>query len=113
MMTSTVLVWILVCVTIISLSVACLATVLVFKTSQNAVHSIGEAHRRNQEHTEGLVDRIVSGDYGTYKAYELMDKKGDTPIVDDGLRDEQPVGSVRGGFGSRLGLAAMGDRVRL
>jgi hypothetical protein len=65
---------------------------------------LDRAHERTTKYTEGLVDRLMSQDWVTYKAYE----------VEPEVELEQPAppelqvvrGPDRGGFGSRLGLTA-------
>lgn len=106
-MTSTAFVWILTIVVILSLCIATGATVLVYRTSTNAIRALNWAHERNTEHTNGLVDRIVAGDYNTYKAYEISPLRGPPEKDDDEELLDNVVGSDRGGFGSRLGIAGL------
>ena len=103
-MTSTVPVWTVLIVLIVVLSLAGLCAVLLFRTSADAIRAVNQAHERNNDYTNGLVDRIVSGDYQTYKAYEMMGQKREVPTLPT-EPVEVPVGDIRGGFGSRLGLA--------
>lgn len=96
---------------ILTIGLCVLIAVLSFKHSAKAIHAISEAYRRNQEHTEDLLDRLMSMDFNTYKAY-TRDLRVEEELEPEPLppREEIPVlGPDLGGFGSRLGLRAMGN----
>lgn len=101
------MIWVVVVALIASLGLNALFAVLLSRQSNNTTTVLDRAHARTTEYTEGLVDRIISGDYQTYKAYELM---GGPPMPGIEIEEEPTVEAVhgpdKGGFGSRLGLAA-------
>lgn len=106
-MNSAVPVWMLLLIVMVFSSLVGFASLLVFKMSADAIRAINQAHSNNKEYTEALIDRIVAGDYQTYKAYEMMERGPGNKKVDDEVPSEILVGDIRGGFGSRLGLAAL------
>jgi hypothetical protein len=100
------MIWAVVCALIASISLNALLSVLIVRIAKQGSASLERAHARTTEYTEGLVDRIISGDYQTYKAYEMVTQTG--TVGHDEVEPEPEVvrGPDKGGFGSRLGLAA-------
>ena len=99
--------WGLVIALIVSVALNVLFAVLVSRQSTTAMLRLDEAHERTTTYTAGLVDRLMSQDWVTYKAYEV-----DQDIEQESLPppELQVVrGPDRGGFGSRLGLTAWHD----
>jgi len=96
--------WVVVITLIVSVSLNVLFAVLISTRSSQSMLLLDRAHSRTTEYTEGLVDRLMAQDFGTFKAYEMM------PVGEQLIEEEEeqvvPIrGPDRGGFGSRLGLA--------
>lgn len=84
-----------------------LTSALLFKLALAQQKTLSESHERTVKHTEGLVDRIMAGDYPTYADRQLAFQvalEGDDEIEPDPIESLLVTGSDRGGFGSRLGL---------
>lgn len=101
------MIWVVVTALIVSMGLNVLLSVLVARQSEKWSTTLERAHERATKHTEGLVDRIVAGDWQTYKAYELMDQTMPEPEDEETEPELVAVrGPDRGGFGSKFGLAA-------
>lgn len=94
-------------ITFVSLSLAVLATVLVFRIAARAVASAERAHQRSNDYNADLLDRLMSVDYNQYRAYKTpeWETQKETGFIPADYPDEEPVENTRRGFGSRLGLA--------
>lgn len=94
-----------------------LIAALVHKTSVEGIRALDKAHERTTRYTEGLVDRIMSADFGEFKSYHLAEKAAMQADYGGEPEDEEEYERIpniespdRGGFGSRLGLRALGVR---
>ena|SRR6476661_475257 len=89
---------------------ACFAAI-VLKLSLSGFDALSESHERTTAYTEGLVDRLMAGDYATYHdrklAEEMMLDSTGAPADLDEATSLFTSGPDKGGFGSRLGLAAV------
>lgn len=84
-----------------------LESALILKLSLSGYKSLSESHERTVKHTEGLVDRIMAGDYPTYADRQLALQYGieeDQDELEDEVQSLLVRGPDRGGFGSKLGL---------
>jgi hypothetical protein len=108
-------VFLVVVVCILLIAVVAVAA-LVYKTSLHAVDALERQHERTTKYTEGLIDRITSGDFGTFKAQQQAERLVTLPPPSEEYEEEEwetidPVRNPdRGGFGSRLGLRALSVR---
>lgn len=91
--------------------VCVLFAVLSFRAHSTSIRALEESHERSTKYTEDLLDRLMSMDYNTYKAYQQMEEVRDE--ASEAVPPEPLVptlGPDRGGYGSRLGLRALSVR---
>lgn len=93
-----------------SVALNVVGAVLFSRRSSQSLALLDRAHERTTRYTEGLVDRLMAMDFGTFKAYQAleeapepeMEPEPDIPYITDG--------PDIGGFGSKLGLRALTTR---
>ena len=95
--------------------VVILESVLLFKIAARGADALERAHERSNEYTEGLVDRLMAMDFGSFKAYQMamrpqLGTDDSQPVRGGDVPMERTPGADRGGFGSSLGLRALSDR---
>ena len=98
------MIWAVVSVLIVSLAINVLLSVLVFRVSSTQADVLDRSHERTTEYTAALLDRLMARDWLEYKAiagdYQVAEGEEPEPLV------VTVPGPDRGGFGSRLGVAA-------
>jgi len=94
----------------ISVALNAVGAVLILRLSSNAFLTLDRAHERTTKYTEGLVDRIISGDWQTYKAYAMMEEAPTADVEPEPAVPTFTEGPDRGGFASKLGLRALSER---
>jgi len=92
---------------IVSLGLNVLFAVLVFRFAAQQTNALDRSHERTVEYTGDLLNRLMVRDWGEYNA--LTDTYTLTTPDEVSLEMIPTLGPDRGGFGSRLGLAAYGS----
>src|SRR4051812_7594932 len=60
-----------------------LVTVLFLKALQTSADTINRVHERDQKHVTALVDRLIAGDYRTFREYPDQDEEGGQELPED------------------------------
>jgi hypothetical protein len=112
-MTGPELIGVIVIVALIGALIA--ATVLVCRSLNKALSTLERVHERDQAHVSSVLDRFMSLDFTLFKTYQLSEQvvgQYVPPEERPEFEDEEIVerDADRGGFGSAMGLRALGRR---